>query len=74
MAKVLEFAVGPWGGVLINIGLIVSVGGALLAWTMISSEMFFLAARGSKNTAPSIFGKLNSKQVPANAMWLTNSQ
>ncbi|PSV49115.1 basic amino acid/polyamine antiporter [Photobacterium indicum] len=73
MAQVLEFAVGPWGGVLINIGLIVSVGGALLAWTMISSEMLFLAARGSKNTAPSIFGKLNSKQVPANAMWLTNS-
>lgn len=73
MAQVLEFTVGPWGGVLINIGLIISVGGALLAWTMISSEMLFLAASGSNNTAPSIFGKLNNKQIPANAMWLTNS-
>ncbi len=75
MAQVLEYAVGPWGGgMLINIGLIVSVGGgALLAWTMISSEMLFLAARGRHNTAPSVFGKLNDNQIPKNAMRLTNS-
>ncbi|MGF1717969.1 basic amino acid/polyamine antiporter [Photobacterium chitinilyticum] len=73
MAQVLEYAVGPWGGMLINIGLIVSVGGALLAWTMISSEMLFLAARGKHNTAPSVFGKLNDNQIPKNAMRLTNS-
>ncbi len=73
MAAVMERAVGPWGGVLINLGLIISVSGALLAWSMISSEMLYLAARGKENTAPNIFGRLNSHGTPANAMWLTNS-
>ncbi|AGH81665.1 amino acid permease [Psychromonas sp. CNPT3] len=73
MAQVISVAVGPWGGVLINIGLIISIAGALLAWTMIASEMLYLAAKGKKNTVPSFFGKLNSKQVPAHSMWLSNS-
>ena len=72
MAAVLEHAVGPWGGALINIGLILSVAGALLAWTLISSEMLYLAARGDQHTAPACFGKLNAKGAPANALWLTN--
>ncbi|KPU83147.1 amino acid APC transporter [Psychromonas sp. PRT-SC03] len=73
MAQVITIAVGPWGGLLINIGLIISIAGALLAWTMIASEMLYLAAKGKKNTIPSFFGKLNSKQVPAHSMWLSNS-
>ncbi|NDV11267.1 basic amino acid/polyamine antiporter [Crenobacter caeni] len=72
MAAVMARAVGPWGGVLINIGLILSVGGALLAWTLISSEMLYLAARGEHNTAPRCFGRLNAHGTPANALWLTN--
>ncbi|RQW29300.1 amino acid permease [Rhodobacteraceae bacterium CH30] len=72
MAAVLSHVVGPWGGMLINIGLVLSVGGALLAWTMISSEMLYLAARGDNNTAPKAFGKLNKNGTPANALWLTN--
>jgi arginine:ornithine antiporter/lysine permease len=72
-AAVMAMAVGPWGAVLINVGLILSVGGALLAWTLISSEMLYLASRGEHNTAPRCFGKLNANGTPANALWLTNS-
>ncbi|WP_299735060.1 basic amino acid/polyamine antiporter [uncultured Endozoicomonas sp.] len=73
MAAVMKRAVGSWGEILINTGLIISVGGALLAWIMISAEMLYLAARGAKNTAPTVFGQLNAHGAPANAMWLTNA-
>src|SRR5699024_4132352 len=33
MAQILEIAVGPWGATLVNIGVIVSIAGALLGWT-----------------------------------------
>ncbi|MEE4277722.1 MAG: basic amino acid/polyamine antiporter [Halieaceae bacterium] len=72
MARVMERAVGPWGSGLINLGLIVSIAGALLAWTLIAAEMLYLAARGDNNTAPQVFGRLNRRGTPANAMWLTN--
>lgn len=39
MAYILSFAVGKWGATLINIGLIISILGALLGWTVIISEM-----------------------------------
>jgi arginine:ornithine antiporter / lysine permease len=35
MASVLEPVVGPWGGIFVSIGLIVSVLGAYLAWSLI---------------------------------------
>lgn len=73
MAQVITVAVGPWGGVLINVGLIVAIGGALLAWAMIASEILHLAAKGKNNTMPSFFAELNPKQVPAHTLWLGNS-
>lgn len=44
MAGVLEAAVGPWGSVFVSVGLIVSVLGAYLAWTLMASEVLFVAA------------------------------
>jgi len=73
MATVMERAVGPWGGHLINLGLVISISGALLAWTLIAAEMLYLAGRGENNTAPRVFGRLNRRGTPANAMWLTNA-
>ena len=35
MAQVLEHIVGHWGSVLVNIGLIISVLGAWLGWTLL---------------------------------------
>ena len=73
MAQVMAAAVGPWGATLINVGLIVSVGGALLAWTMLAVEMLYLASRGPTHTAPALFGRTNAVETPAPALWLTST-
>ena len=70
MAAVLEKAVGHWGALVIYIGLMVSVGGGFLAWTLLAAESLFTPAKGG--VMPIALTKLNSKGVPANALWLTN--
>ncbi len=70
MASVLERAVGTWGALLIYIGLIVSVGGGFLAWTLLAAESLFTPANGG--VMPAWLGKQNQQGVPANALWLTN--
>ena len=39
MAGVLEQVVGRWGAVLISVGLVVSLAGALLSWTLLCAEI-----------------------------------
>ncbi|WP_043285436.1 arginine-ornithine antiporter [Paraburkholderia oxyphila] len=70
MAGVLEHVVGHWGAVLISVGLVISLAGALLSWVLLCAEIIFSAARDS--TMPKFVRKENAKQVPANALWLTN--
>ena len=70
MAAVLEKAIGHWGALVIYIGLIVSVGGGFLAWTLLAAESLFTPAQGG--VMPVALTKLNSKGVPANALWLTS--
>ncbi|MFN3767418.1 MAG: arginine-ornithine antiporter [Ectopseudomonas guguanensis] len=70
MAGVLEQVVGPWGAQLIAIGLIVSLAGALLSWTLLCAEILFASARD--HTMPEFLRKENVNQVPANALWLSN--
>ena len=70
MAGVLERAVGTWGAVLIYTGLIVSVGGGFLAWTLLAAESLFTPA--GDGVMPKWLSMQNDKGVPANAMWLTN--
>jgi arginine:ornithine antiporter / lysine permease len=43
MGGVLEAAVGPWGNVFVSVGLIVSILGAYLAWTLTAAEVLFVA-------------------------------
>ena len=45
MGGVLEAAVGQWGKVFVSVGLIVSVLGAYLAWTLMAAEVLFVAAK-----------------------------
>ena len=45
MAEVLEAVVGHWGAVFVSLGLLVSVLGAYLAWSLICAEVLFVAAR-----------------------------
>jgi arginine:ornithine antiporter / lysine permease len=70
MAGVLDRAVGAWGAVLISLGLLVSVGGALLAWTLLAAETLFTPADGG--VMPKFLARENSHGVPANALWVTN--
>ena len=70
MAGVLEHVVGPWGAQLISIGLIVSLAGALLSWTLLCAEILFASARD--HTMPEFLRKENANHVPANALWLSN--
>ncbi|WP_042260223.1 basic amino acid/polyamine antiporter [Paraburkholderia heleia] len=70
MAAVLESVVGPWGGIFVSVGLIISVLGAYLAWSLICAEVMFAAARNQD--MPAVFARENANNVPANALWITN--
>ncbi|WP_426134009.1 arginine-ornithine antiporter [Pseudomonas sp. PWP3-1b2] len=71
MAAVLEHVVGHWGAVLISVGLIISLLGALLSWVLLCAEIMFAAARD--HTMPAFLRKENANHVPVNALWLTNA-
>jgi arginine:ornithine antiporter/lysine permease len=70
LAGVLEQIAGPWGAVFISIGVLISVLGAYLAWSLICAEVLFAAARSQD--MPRIFAVQNADRVPANALWATN--
>jgi arginine:ornithine antiporter/lysine permease len=70
LAGALELVVGHWGAIFISLGVLVSVLGAYLAWSLICAEVLFAAAQ-SKDM-PRIFGVQNANRVPANALWATN--
>lgn len=69
MAGVLEAAVGPWGAWFVSIGLIVSVLGAYLAWSLMAAEVLFVAAQD--HDMPRFLGRANKQDVPVNALLLT---
>jgi arginine:ornithine antiporter/lysine permease len=62
MAAVLGF---------IGVGLIVSILGAYLAWSLICAEVLFAASR--TGTMPKIFSQQNARKLPVAAIWLTSS-
>ncbi|MFB6467319.1 arginine-ornithine antiporter [Cytobacillus sp. Hz8] len=70
MAYVLESVVGKWGAVFINIGLIISVLGAWLGWTLLASEIPYVAAKDG--VFPKWFAKENKNKAPINSLWITN--
>lgn len=71
MAGVFENLVGPWGAALINLGLILSVGGAFLSWTLLCAEIPYSCGRDG--TFPRWFGLENRNGAPANSLWATNA-
>ncbi|AUX80653.1 MULTISPECIES: arginine-ornithine antiporter [Sinorhizobium] len=70
MAGVLQPLVGQWGAALINAGLIVSVGGAFLSWTLLCSEIPYTCGRDG--TFPRWFAADNENGSPVNSLWATN--
>jgi arginine:ornithine antiporter / lysine permease len=70
MAGVLEAVVGPWGAILINLALVVSVVGAFLSWTLLAAEIPHVA--GKDGTMPAFFGRESARGVPSVSLTITN--
>jgi arginine:ornithine antiporter / lysine permease len=71
MAGVLEAAVGTWGMVFVSIGLIVSVLGAYLAWTLMAAEVLFVAAQDKD--MPRFLARSTKADVPVPALALSTA-
>ncbi|SEG55791.1 basic amino acid/polyamine antiporter [Paenibacillus sp. UNC499MF] len=68
-AYVLEAAVGKWGAVLINAGLIVSLLGLLLGMSLLSAETLYVA--GKQKLMPAWLSGENKNGAPKGALWMT---
>ncbi|MCD0442018.1 basic amino acid/polyamine antiporter [Glycomyces sp. A-F 0318] len=71
MAGVLEAAVGTWGLVLVSVGLVVSVLGAYLAWTLMAAEVLFVAAKDKD--MPRFLGRATAADVPVPALVMSTA-
>lgn len=69
MANILRYIVGGWGAAVINIGLIVSIIGCWLSWTMLPAETTMLMARDGM--LPKKWGDVNKKEAPSYSLFLT---
>ena len=70
MAGVMEAVVGYWGTAFISVGVIVSVLGAYLAWTMMAAEVLYVAAKD--RDMPSFLTRTSGKNVPVPALIMTS--
>ena len=70
MAGILSSVVGDWGAVLVNIGVILSLAGALLGWTILAADCPFSAAQ--QGVFMKAFAKSNKHGSPAFSLFATN--
>lgn len=70
MAGVLESVVGPWGTTFVSVGVVVSVLGAYLAWTLMAAEVLFHPARSAD--LPRAFARENRAGTPIVALLVTS--
>ncbi|ROS31092.1 basic amino acid/polyamine antiporter [Cellulomonas sp. PhB150] len=70
MGAVLESVVGGWGSTLIDLGVIVSVLGAYLAWTLLNAEVLYMPAR--TELMPRVLARANRDGTPVAALIATN--
>jgi arginine:ornithine antiporter/lysine permease len=66
MAAVMESLVGHWGSVFIRVGVILSVLGAYLAWTLMAAEILYIPA--TTEDMPRFLAKVNAKGAPTAAL------
>lgn len=62
MAGILEVAIGPIGAIIVNLGVILSLVGAMLGYVIIASETPFQAARWG--AFPRVFARVNKHGAP----------
>ena len=69
MAFVLKSVVGSWGSALVNIGVIISVGGALFTYTILCVDSIYAPAM--QRCFPKSFTKQNKKGAPISGVLIT---
>ncbi len=69
-AYVMKAIVGNWGAVLLNVGVIISILGAWIAWTIITAEVPSSAA--SHGVFPKVFARTNQHESPSYALVATS--
>lgn len=62
MAGVLEYVVGPWGAALVNIAVIISLGGAMFSYTILCVDSAF--GPSQQGSFPASLSKLNKFNAP----------
>ncbi|KRN74481.1 arginine ornithine antiporter [Weissella kandleri] len=60
---------GTLGGAFIALGMIITIFGAWISWTILPSEATSLMTK--QQILPSWFGVMNKNNAPANSLWLT---
>jgi len=70
MAGVMAAIVGPWGEIFVSVGLLISILGNYLSWSLLAAEILYSAAHN--HTMPSFLARQNHKHVPVAALWLSN--
>lgn len=70
LTHVMAHVVGEWGATFISVGLLISLAGALLSWTLLCAEILHAAALDQ--TMPKFLQKTNANDVPINALWTSN--
>ncbi|GAA0441490.1 amino acid APC transporter [Actinoplanes capillaceus] len=70
MIGVFEHVVGDWGRWFISAGVIISVLGAYLAWTLMAAEVMYIPAHSED--FPAFLGKENDKATPITALVVTS--
>ncbi|HEX4255786.1 MAG TPA: basic amino acid/polyamine antiporter [Streptosporangiaceae bacterium] len=70
MAGAMQAVVGHWGLVFISVGVIISVLGAYLAWTLMAAEVLFVAAKD--RDMPSFLARSSRTSTPVSALVMTS--
>ena len=69
LAYALELLIGKFGAIVMNIGLVISTLGALLGWTILATEIPYIAAQD--DVMPKIFSRENKNKSPIFSLLLT---
>ena len=70
MGGLLAQMIGPYGYWVIIAGIILSVSGAYLSWTIMAAEIPFIAAK--RGAFPKIIAIQNRTDAPIGSLWMTN--
>ncbi|NML47093.1 amino acid permease [Ramlibacter sp. G-1-2-2] len=70
LAGIMAAIVGPWGRAFISVGLLISVLGNYLSWSLLAAEVMHSAAKNG--VMPAFLARENAREAPMAALWLTN--